>query len=73
MGFLSHYNQLGERGVAHWLRHCATTPTVAGSMVLWEFFIDLSPSGRTMALMSTQPVKDVSNRNISSGVKAAVA
>ena len=45
-------------------------------MVSWEFFID-NPSDRTMALGSTQPLKEMSTRNISWGgggeVKAAGA
>jgi len=32
-----------------------------------------NPSGRTMALVSTQPVTEMSTRNISCGVKAASA
>ena len=41
-------------------------------MVSLEFFID-NPSGRTMALGSTQPLTEMSTRNISWGVKAAGA
>jgi hypothetical protein len=41
-------------------------------MVSLGFFID-NPSSRTMALGSTQPVTDISTRNISWGVKAAGA
>ena len=42
------------------------------SMVSFEFFID-NPSGRTMALGSTQPLTEMSTRNISWGVRAAGA
>jgi hypothetical protein len=38
-----------------------------------EFFIDINPSDRTMALGSTQPLTEMSTRNISWGVKAAGA
>jgi hypothetical protein len=41
-------------------------------MVSLEFFID-SSFGRTMALGSTQPLTQMSTRNISWGVKAAGA
>jgi hypothetical protein len=41
-------------------------------MVSLEFFID-NPSGRTMALGSTQPLTEMSTRNLSWGVKAAGA
>jgi hypothetical protein len=58
--------------VAHWLRNCVTTRTVAGSIVSWEFF-DNNPSGRNMAPVSTQSVTETSIRNIYSGVMAAVA
>jgi hypothetical protein len=39
-------------------------------MVSLEFFID-NPSGRTMALGLTQPLTEMSTRNIFWGVKAA--
>jgi hypothetical protein len=44
-----------------WLRHCATSRKVAGS-IHWH-----NPSGRTMALGSTQPLTEMSTRNISLG------
>ena len=51
-----------------WLRHCVTSRKVAGffPMMSLEFFID-NPSGRTMALGSTQPLTEMSTRNISWG------
>jgi hypothetical protein len=38
--------------VAQWLRYCATNQEVAGSIPddVMEFFIDINPSDRTMAL-----------------------
>jgi hypothetical protein len=38
--------------VAQWLRYCATNQKVAGSIPdgVMEFFIDINPSDRTMAL-----------------------
>jgi len=36
-------------------------------MVSLEFFIDIKPSGRTMALELTQPLTEMSTRNISWG------
>jgi len=38
----------------------------------WNFHLH-NPSGRTMALGLTQPLKEISTRNISCGVKAAGA
>jgi hypothetical protein len=47
--------------VAQWLRYCATNQKVAGSIPdVMEFFIDINPSDRTMALGS---VDSASNRN----------
>jgi hypothetical protein len=42
-------------------------------MVTLEFFIGNNPSGRTVALGSTQPPTEMSNRNISKEVKLAGA
>jgi hypothetical protein len=59
--------------VAEWLRYCATNQKVAGSIpdgvmeFFMEFFIDINPSDRTMALGSTQPLTEMSTRNISWG------
>ena len=56
-----------------WLRHCATSRKVAGSspngvigILHWH-----NLSGHTVALGSTQPLTEMSTRNISWGVKAA--
>ena len=53
--------------VAQWLRNCATSWKVAGSIpdgvigiLLWH-----NPSSRTMALELTQPLTEISTRNIS--------
>ena len=54
-----------EPGVAYWLRHCATSRTVPGSIpggVTGQI-----PSDRSMALGSTQPLVKMSTRNISWG------
>jgi hypothetical protein len=58
-----------------WLRHCATSRQVAGSIpdgVIGSFYWH-NPSGRTMALGSTQPLTEMSTRYISWGVNAAGA
>jgi hypothetical protein len=56
-------------GVAQWLRRCATSRTVPGSILggVTEFFSNIFPSERTMALGSTQPLVKMSTRNISGG------
>jgi hypothetical protein len=55
--------------VAQWLRYCATNQKVAGSIP--DGFIGIfhshNPSDRTMALGSTQPLTEMSNRSISWG------
>jgi hypothetical protein len=54
---------------ARWLRHYATNRQVAGSIpggVIGNFHWH-NPSGRTMALGSTQPVTEMSTRCISWG------
>ena len=58
-----------------WLRHCATSQKVAGSIPdgVTGIFHWHNPSGRTMALGSTQPLTEMSTGNISWGVKAAGA
>jgi hypothetical protein len=55
------------------LRHCAESRKVAGSIsdgVIVIFYWH-NPSGRTMALGFTQPLREMSTRNISWEVKAA--
>jgi len=58
-----------------WLRHCATSRKVAGSISdgVTGIFHWHNPSGRTMALRLTQYVTEMIARNISWGVKAAGA
>jgi hypothetical protein len=53
--------------------NCATNQKVAGSIPegVMEFFIDINPSDRTMALGSTQPLTEMSTRSISWGVNVA--
>ena len=54
---------------AKWLRHCATNRQVAGSIPegVIGIFQWHKPSGRSMALGSTQPLKEMSTRCISWG------
>ena len=57
------------------LRHCATSRKVAGSIPdgVIGIFQWHNPSGRTMALRLTQPLTEMSTRNISLEVKAVGA
>jgi hypothetical protein len=58
-----------------WLRHRCTNRKVAGSIhdgAIAIFLIELNPSG-CMALGSTQPLTEMSTRNIYRGVKVAGA
>ena len=57
-----------------WLRHCATSWKVTGSIPngVIGIFHWHNPSGRTMALGSTQPLTEMSTRNISWGWKQPV-
>jgi membrane-bound lytic murein transglycosylase B len=52
--------------VAQWLRYCATNQKVAGSTAdgVMEFFTDVNPSDRIMALGSTQPLTEMSTGSI---------
>ena len=56
-----------------WLRHCATSRKVAGSIPdgVTGIFHGHNPSGRTTALGLTRPLTDMSTGSISWGVKAA--
>ena len=56
-------------GVAQWLRRCATSRTVPGSIPggVTGFFSDIFPSDRTMTLGSTHPLVKMSTRNIPGG------
>jgi len=51
------------------LRHCATSRKVAGSIPdgVTGIFLLHNPSGRTVALVLTQPLTEMSTRNISWG------
>jgi hypothetical protein len=62
-------NQNTGPGVALWFRRCATSRTVPGSIPggVTGFFSGISPSDRTMALGSTQPLGKMSTRNIPGG------
>jgi hypothetical protein len=65
-------------GCTRWcsyLKHCATSRKVAGLIPhgVNGIFYWHNPSGRTMALGSTQALTEMSTRNISLGVKAADA
>jgi hypothetical protein len=61
--------------VAQWLRYCATNQKVAGSTPdgVMEFFIDINPSHRSVALGSTQPLTEMITRSIFLGVNVAGA
>ena len=52
--------------MAWWLRCCATSRTVPGSIPggVTGILCDIFPSDRTMALGSTQPLVKMSTRNI---------
>jgi hypothetical protein len=56
-----------------WLRHCTTSQKVTGSIPsgVIGIFHWHNPSGRTMALGLTQPLTEMSTRNIFWGVKVA--
>jgi hypothetical protein len=61
--------------VASWMRHCATKRKVEGSIpdCVIGIFHSHSPSGRAMTLGLTQPLTEMSTRNISLRVKSAGA
>ena len=64
-----YYHYYWGRAVAWWLRHYATNRQVAGSIPdgVIGIFQWHNPSGRTMALGSTQPPTEMSTRCISWG------
>ena len=68
---LRHKRKWGGGGTRwrSWLRHCATSRKVAGSIPdgVTGIFQWLNPSGRTMALGSTEPLTEMSTRNSSWG------
>ena len=57
-----------------WLRHCATSRKVGGSIPdgVIGFYHWHNPSGRTMALGSTQPLTEMSTRIVSWGHRRPV-
>ena len=61
--------------VAQWLRRFAARRKVAGSFpdAVTRVFYCLNPSGRTIALGSTQPPTEMNTNGISLGIKAAGA
>jgi hypothetical protein len=73
MGLTAYYRDSHTfRGTVYssWLRHFATSRKVAGSIpdeVIRCFFSFLNPSSRTMALGSTQPLTEMSIRNLPGG------
>jgi hypothetical protein len=58
-----------------WLRHCATSQKVAGSIPdgVTGIIHGHNPSGRTVAVVLTQPLTEMSTRNTSWREKAAGA
>jgi hypothetical protein len=58
-----------------WLRHCTTNWKVTGLIPdgVTGIFHSHNPSGFTLILGFTQPLTELSTRNISCGVKAADA
>jgi len=71
----SHFPCHALNSVVSWLRHCDKSRKVADMIpdgVIW-IFSSTQPSGRTMALWSTQPLTAMNARNIAWRVKAAGA
>jgi hypothetical protein len=66
---------LGGKRWRNWLRHCPSCRKVAGSIPgdVIGIFNWHNPSGRTMTLGLTQPLTEMSTRNISCGVKMHTA
>ena len=58
-----------EPEIVYWLRRCVTSQTVPGSIPrgVTEFFSDIFPPERTVALGSTQPLVKMSTRDIPGG------
>jgi hypothetical protein len=73
--FVSYTKIWGARGGTVGLRHCATNRKATGSIPdgIIEMFHRHNPSGRRMALESTQPLTEMSTRNVWWVVKAAGA
>ena len=72
---MNHLSIVGGTRWHSWLKNCATSRKVAGSISdgINGIFHSDNPSGRTMAMGLTQPLTEMSTRNISWGVKAAGA
>jgi len=68
------YIYMGTRWCS-WLRHCTTSRKVVCSIPdgVFGIFLFRNPSGRPVAFGSTQPLTEMITRNISWGVKAAIA
>jgi hypothetical protein len=73
--YLMRHTQKGRTRWHSWLSHCATNRKIAGSIPdgVTGIFQWLNPSGRIVALGSTQPLTEMSTRNRSLGVKTAGA
>ena len=73
--FSRFWRTLGAMLWCNWLRHWATSRTVAGSVpkAVIGTFHWLNPSGCTMALGSTHPLTERSTRDISCEVKTSGA
>jgi hypothetical protein len=70
---LRHVNTRTYTGLRGDTVGCGTAPQAGRSRVPSPMLPFHNPSGRTMALESTQPLTEMSTRNISFGVKAAGA
>ena len=73
MSFAHPCDRIGDTRWLSWFRHWATSRRISCSITDdgTGIFQPHNPSGRTMVLVSTQPLTEVSFRNISWGVKAA--
>ena len=73
--YFMHFGEGGGTRWRSWLRHCSASRKVAGSIPdgVFGIFHRHNHSGRAMALGLTQPLTEMSTRNISWGVKAAGA
>jgi hypothetical protein len=67
--FVHYISGFGDTRLRSWLRHYATSREVAGSNPdeVNGFFNLPNPSSRTMAQVSTQPLREMSTRNLSGG------
>jgi hypothetical protein len=62
------------RRLGGWLRHCVTSRKIVGSIPdeVIGFFSLTNPSTRTMALVLTQPLTEMSTRNLPGWVKGGL-